>query len=294
MEIKVVLIFAAAVLAGTLVFLPSDEDTDLRKPALEQELKIPQGPVAPSPEDRQLNRIKRTAYPATSVTQQISSPAATTPWWENQTLMEDLKTSFLNEVGDYDNGWEAMYEIAENHLQQGVETPGILLEYVRLTMGDFLDLSPAQMACTRGVLGRIGSNRMALGVDPFGEREEGGIAQSRLEEKILADGLAYSPEYMLDALTYRTGDVPWTDKERQEFAAIRLDFLLELIPIQEELDNRRNAAASFLAKRAPDAVRESGFLPGLNALDPKRAILERNLQDLNRRYLEESRRFVQQ
>jgi hypothetical protein len=294
MKTPTLAILALVAAAGVIALLPNIDDGASESPVLAPESKKTVGPVVPSLNDGQPEVINRAGFPEGNPTEGIEAPTAAIPWWENKDLIESLRTSFMNEVGNYDNGWEEMYDIAENHLQKGVECPGILLEYVRLTMDDFLDLSPAQMACSRGVLTKIGSNRMELGADPFGEREQDIMAQTRLEEKILADGLAYGPEYMLDALTYRSGDVHWTDEERREFAAIRLDFLLDLIPIQAELDNRRNAAANFLAKRIPDALIESGFLPGLNTLDPQRAILESKLQDLNIRYLEKSRRFVWQ
>lgn len=222
-------------------------------------------------------------------------PESSTEWW----LDEDFLAEFANEFEAFAGnmtasdaqGWREMDAITMGHLEDTLLMPGLLLEETRLVVEDFEELKSDERAGAVEILSQIATNRMELGVDPFGERNHQG--RTELANEVLAEGIYYSPNAILRAVSHELGVEEATAEQIASFAAVRKEFLIEASRLAAKKAYRDNAVLAFLFAKRPDSVAEHGMASKerLN-LDPVSAQIRREQEDMYLRFREAAQRAI--
>jgi hypothetical protein len=213
-------------------------------------------------------------------------------WWTNGKFVTKFKEEFPNFAAEHVQDWDSIAETVDKNLENVLLTSGLLLEDRRLLMDDFEALSAQEKTGTFALLSTVSGNRMSLGIDPFGHR--GAKEKEVLEAKILANGLAYPPQAMVDALSFRTGRVWLEGAMSEDFAELRIEFLLEASRLEAKISDRATAATEYLALNAGESLMRDGFNPRLRMpnLDDEWFRLTAQKEELAARYQNAAQNFL--
>lgn len=196
------------------------------------------------------------------------TPSDPVPFGENEELLAKFRAEFPSFAANYDPGWDDFSEIVDGHLEDTLLMSGILLEDRRLQLSDFESLSAQEKTGTISLLATVAGRRMSLGIDPFGQRDQ--KEKEALRTQVLADGLGYSPQTMIDALSYSSGRVFLDEDGINEFANLRIGFLKEASHLEAQINDRSTAAMEFLVLHDSGSLMAHGFhaqtlMPDLDA-----------------------------
>jgi hypothetical protein len=214
------------------------------------------------------------------------------PWWENGEFVSRFKEEFPDFAAEHPQDWDSIAETVDKNLENLLLTSGLLLEDRRLFMSDFESLSTQEKTGAVALLSTVSGSRMSLGIDPFGEREF--EEKEKLETKILANGLAYSPQAMVDASSFRTGRVLLEGTLLTDFSDLRLEFLLEASRLEARISDRGTVAVEYLALNARESLMRDGLNTRLRMpdLDDEWLMLMAQKEELAARYRNAVQNFL--
>jgi len=212
--------------------------------------------VAPETGDTDRQPIAvEASVPSSEVLDNSENGKRLAPWWEDQEILAQFNSEFLEYSASHPNSWADV-----NVLDEILQGPGVLLEKHPPTMEDFAGLSIQEGYGLVPYLGDSAYTRLhGPNLEVF---DQGDLRQKdSFAERILDSPLSWESEYAYTALTYNNPQGELSNDASKILADIRINHLRKIAGVKSELILLGNTMRGYVASNYPGKIGAGFFRP---------------------------------